>query len=233
MKRKLYKALVPQRVRDKIYQANVEQFKQAELAHRIAVEAAIPHIELSAVYITNLRICTNQHALLNTLPKHAIVAEIGAAKGEFSDQILTITQPKKLHVLDSGANRCWTEEIISIVKNKFKVEIATDKLVLHPGNSLLELEQFDDGYFDWVYINVEHSYEQIGRILEVCQTKVKPDGIISGRNYMIGAWLEYQRYGVIEAVHEFCKKYRWEMIYLTHESHRNLSYAITRMAPSA
>ena len=34
------------------------------------------------------------------------------------------------------------------------------------------------------------------------------------------------RYGVIEAVNEFCHKFNWEMIYLTNEYHRALSFAL-------
>jgi predicted SAM-dependent methyltransferase len=35
-------------------------------------------------------------------------------------------------------------------------------------------------------------------------------------------------YGVIRAVHEFCAWYGWEMILLTHESHRHLSFALKK-----
>lgn len=37
------------------------------------------------------------------------------------------------------------------------------------------------------------------------------------------------RYGVIEAVYEFCAKYDWELLYITAENEGNPSFAIRRI----
>ena len=60
-------------------------------------------------------------------------------------------------------------------------------------------------------------------------SKVKRDGIIAGHDYTMGNWDSLNRYGVIEAVHEFCVKYGWELVYLTLESAENQSFAIKRI----
>ena len=39
-------------------------------------------------------------ALLHQMPRRASCAEIGVWKGEFSDQILSVTDPLKLHLVD-------------------------------------------------------------------------------------------------------------------------------------
>ena len=38
--------------------------------------------------------------LLHSIPKYSIGAEIGVHQGDFSEQILTITKPKKLFLID-------------------------------------------------------------------------------------------------------------------------------------
>ena len=58
---------------------------------------------------------------------------------------------------------------------------------------------------------------------------MKKGGIIAGHDYIIGNWNDGHRYGVIEAVREFCLKYHWEMIYLTHELDDHPSFAIREM----
>ena len=80
-----------------------------------------------------------------------------------------------------------------------------------------------------MYIDTDPSFENITKALEICQSKVKEDGIIAGYNYAKGDWLSKNRYGVTMAVHAFCKECWWELIYLTHECDRCLSYAIRRI----
>ena len=58
---------------------------------------------------------------------------------------------------------------------------------------------------------------------------MKEDGIIAGHDYMMGNWLKTLRYGVIEAVHQFCIEDNWQLIYLTADQTENLSFAIKRI----
>lgn len=86
-------------------------------------------------------------------------------------------------------------------------------------------QDFEDGYFDWIYIDTDHSYETTRDELELYAPKMKPGGIIAGHDYKIGNWISMYRYGVIEAVHEFCVKHNWELIYLTVEPSESQSFA--------
>ena len=63
---------------------------------------------------------------------------------------------------------------------------------------------FEDSTFDWIYIDTDHSYELTYKELRGYAPKVKPDGIIAGHDYSMGNWIDAYRYGVIEAVNEFC-----------------------------
>ena len=82
-----------------------------------------------------------------------------------------------------------------------------------------------------MYLDTGHDFTTTYQELEMCCAKVKPGGIIGGHDYVTGHWLGWYRYSVIEAVNTFCVKYNWEMIYLTHEAHRHLSYALRHVPP--
>ena len=58
--------------------------------------------------------------------------------------------------------------------------------------------------------------------------KLKPGGIMAGHDYSMGNWVKGFRYGVIEAVHEFCVEHDWELRYLTVQRLERPSFAISR-----
>lgn len=212
-------------------QATIDAVRQ--ILERAAAEedAALPHHELTADLIHHLRVAVDRAALLDWLPKHALVAEIGVAAGDFSAEILAHTAPETLHLIDSWSHDERYLGIRDAVANRFAAEVAAGQVVIDQGYSLTVLSNFPDGYFDWVYLDTGHDFTTTYQELELCRAKVKPGGIIAGHDYVTGHWLGWYRYGVIEAVNTFCVKYSWEMIYLTHEAHRHLSYALRYVLP--
>jgi hypothetical protein len=159
------------------------------------------------------------------------VGEVGVAEGDFSERILSITSPQVLHLIDAWGDGQY-RGLRSLVENKLRNEIDQGQVVIHQGRSISELVRFKDNYFDWVYLDTSHDYKTTSMELELCRRKVKTSGIIAGHDYVTGSWVYRLRYGVIEAVHEFCMKYDWELLYLTHESHRHLSFAIRQLSTS-
>ena len=108
-------------------------------------------------------------------------------------------------------------------------EIKENKVEINRGLSTQVVDQFANGYFDWIYIDTTHSYETIIEELELYRSKVKENGIIAGHDYIVGNWDGLVRYGVIEAVYEFCVKYNWEILYLTNELNIKPSFAIRKI----
>ena len=232
MKRKIYEFLIPKTIREQIYQANVRQFHEAEIERLSSIEESLPKADLSAVFIANLRILPGRNAFLNVMPKQSIVADIGVGRenfNDFSSRILLVARPKILHLIDKWEEKSPDTESNKIIEHKLREEIATGQVSIERGSPGTILEGFRDSYFDWIYIDTETSYSSIEKLLEICGRKVKAGGIIAGRNYVFGSLFTRERYGVVEAVNGYCKANRWEIIYLTNESHRNLSYAIKRM----
>lgn len=176
-----------------------------------------------------LRVLPNRLALLEMMPKNAVIAEVGVAEGNFSASIIQICQPKVLHLIDLWSSdleqTSYNECAYAKVKDRFSREIDSGRVVLHRGLSWDVLRTFSENYFDWVYIDASHAYESVKQDLCTVREKVKSSGFIAGHDYTL--WGDsLSRWGVIEAVNEFCNTHDYEMAYLTHESKRNHSYAI-------
>ena len=73
--------------------AALRQFLERAAAEE---EDTLPHQELTTDLIEHLRVAIDRAALLDWLPKHALVAEIGVAAGDFSAEILAHTAPQTL-----------------------------------------------------------------------------------------------------------------------------------------
>lgn len=220
--------MLPAAIKNKIYRAAAALVKQNELEHAKKLEERLPKIDLTMEQMKNLKILTNKVALLDVLPKQAVVAEIGVSRGDYSEKILSVIQPQKLYLIDA-----WNSEpyhFKEAIEARFSKEIKSGQIVICQGISTVELEKVADKFFDWVFIDTDHTYQTTAKELEICRKKVKRGGIIAGHDYVTGAWLPKLRYGVVEAVNEFCTKYNWEMIYLSNEHHRHLSFALREIS---
>ena len=101
-------------------------------------------------------------------------------------------------------------------------------MVINYGLSTDVANDFSDNYFDWIYIDTDHSYTTTKAELEMYASKMKAGGIIAGHDYTMGNWKGLIRYGVIEAVYEFCHKQNWEIIYITMDLNEYPSFAIRK-----
>jgi hypothetical protein len=132
--------------------------------------------------------------MLELLPKKGKGAEIGVWEGRFSVDILEITDPETLFLIDpweympehsnAGFGRKRNAErmpqMFDIVSEKFK----DDKRVsIHQGTSEDVLSQMDDDSLDWVYIDGNHNEPFISNDLKLALQKVKPGGVIAGDDY--------------------------------------------------
>jgi hypothetical protein len=193
------------------------------------IDARIPKFDLQEVHISNMKALSNRKALLEKMPKNGVVAELGVNKGEFSEEIWTITKPQKLHLVDIWASERYHMGLRKLIEKKFKDQIDSEKIIINQGLSIDMSFRFQDNYFDWIYIDTDHSYGVTKAELQAYKNKIKPGGIIAGHDYVQGNWGKLLRYGVMEAVHEFCVNENWEIIYLTMEMSDNPSFAIRKI----
>lgn len=186
-------------------------------------------VRLTREHIANCRLLLDRDALLRALPDQAVCAEIGVDQGGFTARILEAAQPKRLHLVDPWATKRYDTDKFEQVRHRFSTELATGRVELHRATSLEAASSFTDTYFDWVYLDTTHAYALTARELRAYAPKVKPGGMIAGHDYSMGNWVMGYRYGVIEAVHEFCVQEHWELVFLTAEPIEKQSFAIRRI----
>lgn len=192
-------------------------------------EKILPKKELGALHTARCVVLPNRVALLEKLPRHGNAAELGVDTGSFSSLVMEHNQPAKLHLVDAWHTNRYGEDKAQEVLKKFESHIAAGKVQLHRGLSTERAADFADNYFDWIYIDTNHTYHTTYDELRAYAPKMKPGGIIAGHDFITGNWLSGLRYGVREAVHEFCVEEGWEFVYLTMEIGDNPSFGIRKM----
>ena len=88
-------------------------------------------------------------------------------------------------------------------------------LTLHKGDSAEVLSIFPDHYFDWIYIDADHSLASVKRDTAVAVRKIKPDGLLFYNDYTMGDHHYpdgFYPYGVIYVVNDLCLHHGFEMI---------------------
>ena len=126
---------------------------------------------------------------LDYLCPSAICAEIGVWKGEFSRLILEYN-PECLHLIDPwssqypGSSRWYScaqanldskfEEVMALFANDNRVKIHRE---------FSSQTEFQKNYFDWVYIDGDHSYEVVKADLHKYYELIKKGGFLCGHDY--------------------------------------------------
>lgn len=160
-----------------------------------------------------LRKSDPRQTLLQKLPRSAVGAEIGVWEGEFSKRITEVASPRVLHLIDpwafqgefpermyGGAIAKRQEDMDKIYQSVIEKFRNNQNVKIHRGLSETILQEFDDGYFDWVYIDGNHYYEYVSKDLELSFMKVKTGGLITGDDYTWGA---KEGFPVKQAVQDF------------------------------
>ncbi|MGB0411069.1 MAG: class I SAM-dependent methyltransferase [Pikeienuella sp.] len=149
------------------------------------------------------------------LPRDGVGAEIGVWKGDFSEGICAIANPRKLYLIDAwesfeddahisalyhGVGERKMNEIYQGVADRFADRIERGQIELIRAMSEQAIPMIPDGALDFVYIDADHSYEGVTRDLALIWPKMKFGGQIVLDDYRLGKWWKD---GVIRAVNEF------------------------------
>ncbi len=135
-------------------------------------------------------------------------AEIGVWKGTFAFYTLFQRQPSKLFLIDPWIRieRIETQE----EKNQLYINVCTafapyQNVIILRMKSEEAASFFPDEFFDYVYVDGDHSYESVLRDLEKYFPKIKIGGLIIGDDYGWG--------NVSVAVQDFVEKHKEELLW--------------------
>jgi len=220
------------RFQDRI-QEHIQQIIKATSEELMAVRARqisdIPRYALTPQHCEGAKLVSNRNELIANMPSSGVVAELGADQGDFSDQILQITKPKRFVVVDAWHTERYGDDKALRVSKRFSDQIQAGQMEIIRSLSVDAAEQFENDYFDWIYIDTDHSYQTTLAEFDAYERTVKQNGFICGHDYVMGNWTSGYKYGVIEAVAEFCVKRGWKIAYLTADFTENLSFALCRI----
>lgn len=166
-----------------------------------------------------------REAVLQLLPPRSEGIELGVFLGAFSEQLLQVVQPSKLHLVDpwqviAGKDRreSWYDQsdqdyldaLHDTVTAKFSDEIDRGAVVVHRRPSWCALADFEDASLDWAYIDADHAYASVRKDLEACFAKVRAGGLIAGDDYRVAGWWGND---VVRAVNEFLAEHAARMVF--------------------
>jgi len=223
-------ALVPKRAYPLLKGAHASVFYDPERSETPHARDSVPRT-LPSEHVRGVEVVPSREEMLEAFPRGGRVAELGTDEGKFSERILSITDPDELYLIDVWGSKEFSDRSVEAVEARYADEIAEGTVDVLAERPEVALDRFEDGYFDWAYIDTTHTYEQTLRELRLCREKVKPDGVIAGHDYCLGDVPEGRWYGVIAAVHEFCTERDMRLTHLSLESHGHSSFAIERIDP--
>lgn len=160
-----------------------------------------------------------------------MVLEIGTAEGDFANEILKVTQPRKLHLIDpwefqdlkeykkdpNNVSNCEAEERFTCVKERFREETELKVIEIYRNYSHSAISLFHDNCFDWIYIDGMHTFDAVIKDLWLYERKVKKEGFILGHDYANNPAAKQMNFDVVEAVNQFVKNSNWTFFGLTIE----------------
>jgi len=151
------------------------------------------------------------------IPHNSYIVELGVLRGEFSSLILQYCLPRELILIDpfmpsdtkyqDGLTTAYsTTEDLLVVKNKFDGDGRIRIIVAYSNEIVASMR---NNYFDLIYIDASHLYEDVKTDLNQWSKKLIDGGILAGHDY-----IKNKDFGVIQAVDEFCLEHDLEIFIL-------------------
>ena len=184
----------------------------SHMTRRGQVSPAIPP-EL----LEDCRVVASRQHLIARLPQGGVVLEVGTDTGAFARDILAISAPRALHIIDLDLSR-------------LAADVGSDaRVTLHRGLSHERIAEFPDAHFDWIYIDADHSHAGVERDAAAAAPKLRPGGVLVFNDFahadpFLGA------YGVHRAAVEFAVRQQWPLIFMAYEGAGLYDLALRRPA---
>jgi SAM-dependent methyltransferase len=177
-----------------------------------------PVTRLQEKYVQNARLLSDRYHLLKYLPKNGKGAEVGVLGGDWSELLLSITEPSELALIDTYYSNDYDHKKRFTKKNheayiKEKFSAHGDKVKVMKGLSWDMLDKIDADYFDWIYIDAAHDYKSVVKDLKASFRVLKPGGYIIMNDYISYDHFTKEEYGVVQATNEFMTDNNFEMLF--------------------
>lgn len=142
-------------------------------------------------------------------PRGGVCAEVGVWAGGFSARIIQLRKPREVHLIDPwqfepslpermyggavASSQAYMDDLMASVAARFA---GNPSVKLHRSTSIEAAQRFADNYFDWVYLDGDHSYDSVLADLNAWFPKVKIGGRIVCDDY---TWVDEKRTQSVKA----------------------------------
>lgn len=168
-----------------------------------------PH-DKDATWNSRKRQMERFHVVEHLIGQGSVSAEIGVYKGGFGEFLKTKT--KTLYLVDPwhllkphwGSNETPDMSSVTALINLLEVyreEIEAGRVIVVPDFGARFLRDKPDGFFDWVYLDASHDFQQTLEEIELAAEKVNLGGVVMGDDYDPDP--SSKQHGVFRAVEEF------------------------------
>ena len=159
--------------------------------------------------------------LYQALPKNGIGVELGVQHGVNAVQLFHASKPQKMYLVDlwelkfSHLQTYRWDDFRCYINESFKKEISNGTVEVHKKDRLNFLNQLDDNYLDWAYVDTTHTYIYTKQETDLLIKKVKPYGYIGFHDFTVNlnAWGT----GVVKAVIEKINSGELSATHITNE----------------
>lgn len=179
--------------------------------------------------------------MFKALPVGAIGVEVGVWRGWNAIEILNNTSVGKLFLCDAWKRQVWSkheqqsdekhESDLAECRHNLRGHLAGGRAIIVRGTSAeVALTNRTIPPLDFAYIDACHEYDFVMEDLINWSKRLKPNGVLMGHDYVDpekNADAKKWGFAVIPAVTDFCKKYGWEIEFLTEETFA--SYQLRRL----
>lgn len=143
-----------------------------------------------------------------------VICEIGVCQG-INFELMIKHNPKKAVAIDSWLDDgvisrndvAFPQQELDRQYADFKKAMANKPFVkIYREYSFDAIKRFKDNYFDFIYIDADHTYSGCLKDMEDWYPKVKPGRFLLGDDYRVAKLRTGVEFGVIQAVQTFTKR---------------------------
>lgn len=196
---------------------------------------------LSASDIAGARLYATRHDMIENLPvrRGGRIAEVGVALGEFSKFMIEKLKPAEFFAFDlfkiHHDQTLWgrpTSEVLGGLTHREFYERAMrgseTTVSIHEGLSTETLPRAEQGFFNMIYIDAGHQYEDVIADGRIAASKLKDNGVIVFNDYIMHDPFIKSDYGIVQAVNEMVVNEGWKVIGFALQQHMFCDIAIQR-----
>ncbi|MBI1238808.1 MAG: class I SAM-dependent methyltransferase [Alphaproteobacteria bacterium] len=154
------------------------------------------------------------------------IAEVGVARGDFSQSLIDTLAPKIFHAIDRfrlhEMDRLWGmpsshyfEGLTQRAYFERRFAGAAVPVIVHEGDSAAMIAGLPQGSIDLFYIDAAHDAASVAADAAAAASAAAPDGVLIFNDYTLHDPYSGDAYGVVEAVNTLVTTSAWRVIGLS------------------